>query len=97
MKNNIKNTHIQVEYILRNVPETRKDDFVLISVFKDFFFKGYTMEQCMLNHNELGFPSFETITRCRRKLQAQYEELVNSETQELRKEQETNFKEYALS
>lgn len=93
----IKDTEKKVEYILSEIPETRKDDFILIAVFKDFYFKGYTMEQCMLNHNELGFPSFETITRCRRKIQAKYPELANSKVQEMRADREQDFKAYALS
>lgn len=93
----IKDAEKKVEYILSEIPETRKDDFILIAVFKDFYFNGYTMEQCMLNHNELGFPSFETITRCRRKIQAKYPELANSKVQEMRADREQDFKAYALS
>ena len=93
----IKDAEKKVEYILSEIPETRKDDFILIAIFKDFYFKGYTMEQCMLNHNELGFPSFETITRCRRKIQAKYPELANSKVQEMRADREQDFKAYALS
>lgn len=93
----IKNIESKVEYLLRKKPETRVDDFVLICEFKDTFFEGYSLIQCFLSHKELDFPSCETITRCRRKLQQKYPELAKEQIVELRNEKVKEFKEYAKS
>ena len=67
-----------VEKILRAHPETRDDDFRLYvwvcqelcpDVMKEQFAKA------LWYHNENGLPSYESITRQRRKLQEQHFEL----------------------
>ena len=49
------------------------------------------------HHIELGLPSFASIIRARRKLQAKYPELVNKTAAEIRAEEETEYKDYALN
>ena len=43
----------------------------------------------MKNHDKL--PSFESITRCRRKMQAKNEELIDKKTEKIRKEEELKY------
>lgn len=54
-------------------PETRTDDFILVlEVWKNFVTPEMRLETVLEHHTELGIPSFASIVRARRKLQAQY-------------------------
>ena len=68
-----------VKNILETYEDTRNDDFVLIyRVYKEINESAMVRElffEVMLNHKKYGLPAFESITRARRKLQAEYEEL----------------------
>ena len=72
--NNLKST---VEYILRTKPKARNDDFILIDeLYKTYGINTNTPFSYIVNHHKfLRLPSFESITRCRRKLQEEHEEL----------------------
>lgn len=87
-----------VKKILTRHPETRNDDFKLIS--------RYLFEHCedlpsdtnvfeaLEYHTDYGIPIFESITRARRKIQADYPELsANSEVKDFREELENEFRE----
>lgn len=51
----------------------------------------------MLGHKQLGLPSFESITRTRRKVQEKYPTLrANKQMQDIREEQEQLFFEYGI-
>lgn len=79
-------------------PTTRSDDFILIlEVLSNYCDKGITLEGVIRNHKELGIPSFETITRARRKIQETHKELIDEKAKKVRKEEEKDFKEYALN
>lgn len=68
----------QVEYILYTCPRSRDDDFILINeVYKRYYFNTNTIsfDNMLNNHKYYKLPSFESITRARRKLQAEKEEL----------------------
>ena len=93
----ITDTEAKVKMILQNCPESREDDFVLIQLFKNYYFTWNSWKDVFNNHREIGFPSFETITRCRRKLQATYPNLQASKVVDARAEMEREFEEYALS
>lgn len=93
-KKQIKN---MVQYEMETDLFTRNDDNYLISkVYQDFFGLGavvpfaYVME----NHALLGLPSFETITRWRRRLQEKYPLVygANGEVRKIRREEESLFK-----
>ena len=74
----MKNLKEQVEYILYTCPRTRNDDFILINeVYKRYYFNTNVISfgSMLNNHKYYKLPSFESITRARRKLQAEKEEL----------------------
>lgn len=88
-----------VESILREFPKTRDDDFklyavVAISLNEDVGYTNFTT--VMKKHKEFGIPPFESVTRCRRKLQAEYPELASSDAiEEFRAEEEKDYRAYA--
>lgn len=73
----------KVEGLVKNILEiyedARNDDFVLIyRVYKEINESAMIRElfcEVMLNHNKYGLPAFESVSRARRKLQAEHEEL----------------------
>lgn len=93
----IKDIEYKVKMVLENYADAREDDFTLIQRFKDTFFMWNSWKDVFNRHNDLGFPSFETITRCRRKLQEVYPHLQAKKVVELRAKMEQQFEKYALS
>lgn len=94
----INTIHNKVLQILESNPSARRDDYVLIlEVLKDYIDIDMPVTTLLLNHIELGIPSIETITRARRKLQEKYPHLVNDGAKAIRKEEEKEFREYALN
>lgn len=77
--------------LLKEYPITRKDDFILIAgVYKMLGIDlNRSFKDVMKNHDKL--PSFESITRCRRKMQAKNEELIDKKTEKIRKEEELKY------
>ena len=88
-----------VYQVLKEVPEARKDDFVLVAeVYNKIqpLINNVSFNQVMLAHKELGLPYFESISRARRRLQNIFEELKPSkEVQEARLEEQLIYREYA--
>lgn len=88
-----------VYQVLKEVPEARKDDFVLVAeVYNKIqpLLNGVSFNRVMLAHKELGLPYFESISRARRRLQNIFEELRPSkEVQEARLEEQLVYREYA--
>lgn len=88
-----------VYQVLKEVPEARKDDFVLVAeVYNKIqpLLHGVSFNRVMLGHKELGLPYFESISRARRRLQSMFEELRPSkEVQEARDEEQLVYREYA--
>jgi len=56
-----------------------------------------SIETVLKHHVELGIPSFASIIRIRRMLQAKYPELVDIVAQAVREQEEKEFKAYALN
>ena len=93
----INTIHNKVLKILETNPDTRGDDYVLIlEVLKEYIDPNMSITTLLLHHAELGIPSIETITRARRKLQEKYPHLVDVGAKSIRKEEEKEFREYAL-
>lgn len=89
-----------VKKVLTEHEETRSDDFKLIfAVYRELDFFHTTKElfcEIMLNHKLYKLPSFESITRCRRKLQNDYPELANEKTKEKRLNETAEYIDYAI-
>lgn len=85
-----------VKSILESVPETRDDDFELIyEVAKEFGWGGCAFGQALTLWRDRGCPSFESITRARRKVQELHPELRSEErVAEMRAEQEGQYREF---
>lgn len=85
-----------VKELLELYPKTRDDDFYLIgSVYYTIApeIKSKSFLDIIKNHSFYGLPSFESITRARRKVQAENEELVSSKAK-IRKREELEYLEY---
>ena len=81
---------------LKEEPKTRGDNFFLyIAVLKNFIDPKMSLEAVCENHKTLGIPSLESITRCRRKLQADNPELRDAAADKVRAEEEQEFIEYS--
>lgn len=67
----LKKVKDMVEVVLKDTPQTRNDDYILIAeVYKRYY--GITFNDGFLKimYGHKGLPSFESITRARRKFQA---------------------------
>ena len=85
--------------VLVNKPETRSDDYLLIeAVISEFIGStDLSFKNVWKQHSELGLPSLESITRCRRKIQSGHPELVDEVTAEFREEKIDEYIQYALN
>lgn len=94
----IKKVQPLVYNALVDKPETRTDDFILVlEVLKNFVTPEMRLETVLEHHVELGIPSFASILRSRRKLQRKHPELVNETAAEIRAQEETEYRDYALN
>lgn len=88
-----------VKKVLTKHPEARDDDFLLVfRAYKKMnpSIKGMYFWHVMRNHKELGLPSFESITRARRKLQSNFPELKSSsKAAEIRAEEYMEYIDYS--
>lgn len=90
--------HNLVHNILITNPETRGDDFLLFyEVLKDLKLDYCDLNYIFTKHSVLGVPSFATIIRCRRKIQKDHPELSGEAIRKTRKEEEKEFRAYALN
>lgn len=89
--------HNMVLTVLSEVPETRSNDRLLISEVYNRYFDivNQAFWQVMEEYGK-DLPSFETITRCRRKIQETRPELRATPVVEKgRDDRQIDFKEYA--
>lgn len=89
-----------VKEVLIKYEETRSDDFKLIyAVYRELDFIHTTRElfyEIMLYHDSYNLPPFESITRCRRKIQKNHPELANEKTKEKRLNATSDYIDYAI-
>jgi len=89
-----------VKEILENYESCRSDDFLLVlEVYKrkyNFEVMVNSFEEIMKKHKEIGLPSFESITRARRKVFEKYPQLNPKKIQEVRNEQENKILKYVM-
>lgn len=89
-----------VKEVLEEDVKAREDDFTLIV---DVYSKlnedvmNLTFLQVMLGHKTFGLPSFASVTRCRRKLQATYKHLQAPEkVKDIRLNETSDYIDYAI-
>ena len=89
-----------VKMVLEEYEETRFDDFKLIySVYRELDFVHTTRElfyEIMMNNDLYKLPPFESITRCRRKIQKNHPELANEKTKEKRLNATSDYISYSI-
>lgn len=87
-----------VKDILTALPATRSDDYLL---YKEMCNRvcpqagALSLSEALLHHKALGMPSWETVSRCRRKIQERSPDLRDPATAKVRAEEEKEYKEYA--
>ena len=92
----MKDYHNKVKTLLIEIPETRDDDMLLYARFcYKYGYVGQSSEfmAVMTNAKRLGMPSYESITRARRKIQEQVPELRGT-NRRARKAEEEVYREY---
>jgi len=89
--------HKLVLEVLTKVPETRSSDRILISeIYTNYYDVGNMAFWQVMEEPNLNLPSFETITRCRRKIQETHPELrAVKEVEAERFDRQIDFREYA--
>lgn len=88
--------HKMVEDILRNYPGTRDDDRELIQTLYGKYYGVDFYKPWGAVIRDKNLPSFESIRRCRQKLQEQNEDLRGSKkSEEARLDKQEEYLEYA--
>lgn len=93
-----------VKHIMTEYPETKADDFLLINEVYSYLdtrvddpLFPLSFSNVMKNHVHYNLPSFESITRARRKLQAEDEALrPEIKVRRMRINSKKTYMEYAL-
>lgn len=95
----IKKTEQIVLTTLEENPRAREDDFILYGgVLKRLGVSLSTPLNSFLATAKLNkYPSFETVSRCRRHIQELRQDLVNSQVAIKREDRQEDFKNYNLS
>ena len=84
-----------VERALVEYPKTREDDFILYATVIHYIEPQIVNQPfgiVMKAHKELKIPSFESITRARRKVQENNLNLCDEKTRKMREERKYQFK-----
>lgn len=91
------NIEPKVIKILENNPRTRGDDWLLLDAYYNEIIDTSVMsfKTVCEHHEELGLPSFESLRRCRQKVQAKRLDLVDPNTAKHRRKLVEDYKEYA--
>lgn len=83
--------------VLNQHEEARKNDFVLFSYVLDELGipSNFDMRTMLNNHVIFGLPSFASVTRARRKIQAKYPEFKEAKAVEIRAAEQEQYREFA--
>ena len=96
---NLKTIEKKVRAVLEKNEDARNDDMVLYLALCNACLKdagAMPLAEIMTQHKYLGLPSFESVSRTRRKLQAQHPELAGSHpVQKMRATGEKAYRRYA--
>lgn len=88
----------QVKEALINNKLTRGDDYILyLEVLKQYIDVDMSLNDVLKNHEILGIPPFESVTRARRKLQEIYPELRDEKKSKIRAKEEQEYRDYAIA
>jgi hypothetical protein len=76
---------------------TRRDDYLLyLVVLKRLGIDTrLQIQELFLNHKDYKLPAFESVTRCRRKIQETRQDLIDWSTAKIRKDKEEEFRAYS--
>lgn len=83
--------------VLTKKIKARDDDFELVlRVYETLCPDLLEMKliSILSDHKEYGLPSFESITRARRKIQSQHKELISQKTRQKRMKLEREYRDY---
>lgn len=96
---NLKTIEGKIKAIMKKDEETRDDDMLLYLKVCNAYLKGagaMPLAEVMTQYKYLGLPSFESVCRIRRKLQAKNPELAgNSHVRRVRAKGEKDYRNYA--
>lgn len=94
MKKNLEEIVLRV---LENTNLARKDDFVLYGlVLKELKVDvNKPIKDLFIYHKEMGCPSFESVTRCRRKIAETRQDLIDWNTAKIRRDEQDKFVKYS--
>lgn len=88
-----------VERCLVSDERCRKDDFILyLSVIEQYGLDTtMSIHSALNNHSLLKLPSFESVSRCRRKIQERDVSLKDDDTAKMRERERQEYEDYAMS
>lgn len=87
-----------VKNVLQNYEIAREDDFMLVFLTYREINENVSkqpFDELMLFHKSFNLPVFESVSRCRRKVQKKYPELANPRTVKAREIEEQEYIEYS--
>ena len=92
----MKDYYSKVKKIMQDYPDTRDDDMILYAtlIARTSAVNHYTrLLDALYNHKEYNLPSYESVTRARRKVQEQEEDL-RGHRYDKRKKLEEEYREH---
>ena len=92
----ISETEKKIKRILETVPITRKDDNMLYITYWKLVAPDVSFINFFKTPSKYGGATFKRVERCRRKLQARYEELREKESANARFEESLKYEQYVL-
>lgn len=94
----LKEIETRVQMLLFENAKLRADDYLLFAEYINKYYPrlaAIPLHEVLTNHFERGLPSFESVTRARRKAQERFPELYSERATISRKKQEAAYIEYA--
>jgi hypothetical protein len=88
-----------VELILKNVPQTREDDFLLYAeIIRRYNPKLLELPAMtfLVSHNAYSVPNIKSVERARRKVQEKHPELASERAKRKRAKAEQTYFEYSV-
>ncbi len=95
---NLLSTEKLVLQVLEEQPKTREDDYLLmlfVTAKINIDLLNQSFSDVMLGRHNNGLPNWETVTRCRRKIQEKNPHLRNEKKAIYRKIEEQKYIEYS--